>query len=454
MMRGRLRRCRAAAGAAAIALTLAACGTHTLAKVQVQAKKTTSGRPTDAAPANPASQSKPVSASGIKNLGLSTEDIDQIAGLPLDDRAEFASPTSSAGDYDHPACALAMGLTKDALGDGEFTAYRGIQNKASKGDSLIGLFKQQIATFETATKAGELFHSAYNSLAKCNSTTISAKSDPTTWKILAAGPFNTDVVTFSSLQLTDTQQNLGWRCSHEVRVKNNVIVEALLCAWADAGPATAAAVDQISARIPPLDKPAAKAPPDFLAPDEVTTVMLSLPQVDRILGFNLGVSESFFYPPDPHDFGDKSYCSPLLGPDATTFGVDVEYTAYREADYREDKDNYQHIVNQKVATYPDAQSASRTFQIAFSKLAGCDGARVPAGSATNEQFLLPTPTVDGNTARWVLIDVINGQPNTWRCAVNVRTQSNVLFAAKVCQYGDPDDTVAQIADQMADSIPK
>jgi hypothetical protein len=159
-----------------------------------------------------------------------------------------------------------MGLTKDSLGDGEFTAYRGISNRATKGDSLIGVFKQIVATFETAAKASQLFHNAYDSLGKCNATTISAKSDPAVWRILAPGPFRGDVANFSSLQLTDKQQVLGWRCSHEVRVKNNVIIEALYCGWANGGPATTAAVDQISARIPPPDKPSPRAPADFLSP--------------------------------------------------------------------------------------------------------------------------------------------------------------------------------------------
>jgi PknH-like extracellular domain len=454
MMHGLRRRFVVAGSAATIALTLAACGTHTTAGVPVQAKKITAGQSSDAAPANPAPPPKPLPASSIKNLGLSTEDVDEIVGMQLDDRSELASPGVSSSDYDHPSCALAMGLTKEALGDGEFTAYRAISNRASKGDSLIGVFKQIVATFETAAKASELFHNAYGTLGKCNATTISATSETTVWKILAPGPFSGDVANFSSLQQTDKQQNLGWRCSHQVRVKNNVLIEALYCGWANGGPATAAAVDQISARIPPPDKPSPRAPSDFLAPDKIKSVILGVPQVGKILGFNLGVSEKNYYPVDPRDFGGHSNCSPLLGPDANSYGTNVDYTAFREVDSREDKDTYQHIVNQQVATYADTDTASRTFQSALKNLGGCDGARVPAGANPDEQFQFQGPTINDNSAQWTLIDLIKGQPNTWRCVFNFRTQSNVVFSAKVCQFGNPADIVGQIADQMANSIPK
>lgn len=454
MMQGRRRRFLAAGSAAAIALTLAACGTHTTAGVPVQAKKTTTAPAADGAPTSPAPPPKPLSASSIKNLSLSTEDVDEIVGLSLDDRTELASPSVSSSDFDHPSCALTMGLTKDALGDGEFTAYRGISNRATKGDSLVGVFKQAVATFETAAKASELFHNAYGSIGKCNATTISAKSETTGWKIIAPGPFTGDVAKFSSLQLTDKQQILGWRCSHEVRVKNNVIVEAYFCGWANGSPATAAAVDQISARIPPPDKPAPRAPSDFVAPNKIKSVILGVPQVGQIIGANLGVSTSLPYPTDPRDLDGKPNCSPLIGPDSNSFGANVDYTAFRSVDSREDKDNYQHIVTQLVATYADTDTATRTFQSALSNLGGCDGARVPASSDPDEQFQLQAPVVNGNSAQWAFIDLVKGQPSTWRCVFNFRTQSNVVFAAKVCQYGNPADVVGQIADQMANSIPK
>lgn len=439
---------------AAIVVIASACGTHTTVGVPVQAKKTVTQQHADAAPVSPPPAPKPLPANSIKNLGLSTDDVDEIVGMQLDDRAEFASPGNSSSEFDHPDCALTMGLTKEALGNGEFTAYRGIQNKATRGDSLIGLFKQYIATFETSDKAGELFHNAYKSLAKCNSTTIATKSDPTAWKILAPGPFDRDVVTFSSLQLTDTQQNLGWRCSHEVRVKNNVIIEALFCGWANGTPATAAAVDQISARIPPPDKPSARPPSNLLSPAKIKSVTIGVSQVGEILGTNLGSSDNYYYPPDPRDLGDKSNCSPLIGPDANSFGINVDYTAFREVDATEDKDSYQHFVGQQVATYADTDTATRTFENAVKNFAGCDGARVPIGSNPDEQFQLQTPTIDNKNAHWTAIDLIKGQPNTWRCAVNFRAQSNVVLTAKVCQFGNPADIVAQIADQMAASIPK
>jgi hypothetical protein len=347
-----------------------------------------------------------------------------------------------------------LGITKEALGDGEFTAYRSNRNQASKDDSLVGMFSQNVATFETSAKASEIFHNAYAQLSRCNSTTIAAKNNPATWKVLAPGPFNGDTVKFGALQFTDKNQPLGWRCDHQAHVKNNVIIEASMCAWANGAPTAAAAVDQISARIPPPDKPAPPAPTDFLAPTKIKSLIVGVPEASTILGANLGDSTMVFYPPATRDLGDKSKCSALEGPDANSFGPDVDYTAYRGADYREAKDNYQHIVDQQVATYLDAQTAARYFHDAFKDLDGCDGALVSGETGSHVEFQLKTPDITDDRAQWVITGVTNAQPDPWRCAFNFRVQSNVLFVAKVCQNGDPAQIASQLADQMAAHIPK
>ena len=188
------RRILVASYAAATALMVAACGSHTPSWFPMQAQKTSKTHAPDAAPATSTSPPKPLPANNLKSLVLSNEDVNEIAGLPLSDRSQFDSPTASASDYSNPDCALTMGITKDALGDGEFTAYRTIRNQASKDDSLVGMFSQNFATFETSDKASEIFHKAYATLGHCNSATIAAKDNPATWKILAPGPFNGDAV--------------------------------------------------------------------------------------------------------------------------------------------------------------------------------------------------------------------------------------------------------------------
>ena len=453
-MQGQRRRLLLVSSATAIALTLVACGAHTTEGTAVQGQKNgASHTPAATAPARPPEPPKPVAANDLANLALSTDDVNDIVGLTLNDRSEFPQPGLSANDVSNPNCALIMGVTRDALGNGDFTAFREVENKAMKDGSLVGLFKQNIAIFATAAKASDLFHKAYKSLGQCNSTTISQKPDPTNWKVLAPGPFNGDVVTFGMLQLTDKNTPLGWRCDREARVKNNVIVEVSSCAWANGGPPTAAAVDQITARIPPSDKAAAPTPANFLAANKIRSVIVGVQQVSKILGASLGYSTFFPYPPEPRDLGDKSNCGVLEGPDTNSFGINVDYTAYREADYREDKDTYQHAIYQQAAIYADAQTASHFFQNAFNGINGCDGALVANGTP-NSQFQLQAPIVTGNTAQWVFIELTNGQPDTWRCAFNYRVQSNVFFGSRVCQYGDPTQLVGQIADQMAESVPK
>lgn len=448
------RRILAAGIAAAMAFMLMACSSHTPSWFPVQPQKTSKTHAPDATPATSASPPKPLPANNIKSLVLPTEDVDEIAGLPLEDRSQFDAPNSSASDYTKSECALTLGVTKEALGDGEFTAYRSVRNQASKGDSLIGMFTQNVATFETSEKANEIFHKAYGSLGPCNNVAMAAKNNPAVWKILAAGPFTDDLVKFGALQLTDKDQPLGWRCDHEAHVKNNVIVEASMCTWANGAPAAAAAVDQISARIPPPDKPAPPAPADFLAPNKVKSLIVGVPEASKILGANLGYSTTVLYPPAPRDLGDKSHCGGLEGPDANSFGSGVDYTAYRGTDYREAKDNYQHIVDQQVATYLDAESASRYFHDAFNDVNGCDGALVPGETGSHVQFQLQLPNIADDRAVWTISGISNGQPDPWRCAFNFRVHSNVLLVAKVCENGDPADIASQLADQMAAHIPK
>jgi len=316
------------------------------------------------------------------------------------------------------------------------------------------MFSQNVATFETSDKASEIFHKAYAPLGPCNSAMISAKNNPATWKILATGPFNGDTVKFGALQFTDKGQPLGWRCDHQAHVKNNVIVEASMCAWANGSPAATAAVDQISARIPPLDKSAPPAPADFLAPNKIKSLIVGVPEASKILGANLGDSSTVLYPPAPRDFGDKSNCSVLVGPDANSFGPDVDYTAYRGTDYREAKDSYQHIVDQQVATYLDTETASRYFHDALKNVNGCDGASVPGETGSHIQFQLQVPNITDDRALWTITGVTNSQPDPWRCAFNFRAQSNVVFLAKVCQNGDPAPIASQLADQMAAHLPR
>jgi hypothetical protein len=137
-----------------------------------------------------------------------------------------------------------------------------------------------------------------------------------------------------------------------------------------------------------------------------------------------------------------------------SFGPNVDYTAYRGTDYREAKDNYQHIVDQQVATYLDSESASRYFHDAFKDINGCDGALVPGETGGHVQFQLQAPNIAEDRAVWTISGITNGQPDQWRCAFNFRTQSNVLIVAKVCENGDPANTASQLADQMAAHIPK
>src|SRR5437879_2616473 len=103
MMQRVRRRFLVICSAAAIALTSGACGTHTTSGTAVQAHKTpeAAGAPTGSAlrPPGPPEPPKPVPANSLSKLVLSTDEVDDIVGLTLNDRAEFPNPALSTNDY-------------------------------------------------------------------------------------------------------------------------------------------------------------------------------------------------------------------------------------------------------------------------------------------------------------------------------------------------------------------
>ena len=80
----RQRRSLVASSTVAMALVLAACGSHTPSWFPMQAQKTSKTHAPDAAPATPASALKPLPANSLKTLVLSNEDVNEIVGLPLE----------------------------------------------------------------------------------------------------------------------------------------------------------------------------------------------------------------------------------------------------------------------------------------------------------------------------------------------------------------------------------
>src|SRR5947209_6025514 len=94
-----------AIGTVAAGMMLVACGSHTPSWFPVQPQKPSKTHTPDAAPATAVSPAKPLPANGIKALILPTEDVIEIAGLPLQDRSQFDSPIASASDYTKPECA-------------------------------------------------------------------------------------------------------------------------------------------------------------------------------------------------------------------------------------------------------------------------------------------------------------------------------------------------------------
>ena len=151
------RRILVASYAAATALMVAACGSHTPSWFPMQAQKTSKTHAPDAAPATSASPPKPLPANNLKSLVLSNEDVNEIVGLPLSDTSQFDSPTASASDYSKPDCALTMGITKDALGDGNLLLTAQSEIRHPKMTASSGCFRRTSLLSKRPTKPAKSF---------------------------------------------------------------------------------------------------------------------------------------------------------------------------------------------------------------------------------------------------------------------------------------------------------
>jgi len=113
------------------------------------------------------------------------------------------------------------GITKDALGDGEFTAYRSIRSRHPEMTASSGCFRRTFATFETFRhKPAKSFTSVRDTGPLQFRHDRSKKITPL---LENPGPrsFNGDRVTFGRPAVSPTRTNpLGWRWTPGTRQDN------------------------------------------------------------------------------------------------------------------------------------------------------------------------------------------------------------------------------------------
>ena len=192
------------------------------------------------------------------------------------------------------------------------------------------------------------------------------------------------------------------------------------------------------------------APATLVAPGKVNSVLVPKDDLSDIVGAAIEKEGGGKRPGKTADLGADSACALLVTPGFETFGK--SYSAYRfqidlDAETMEDAD---YIIDQQVAVYPDEETASKAFDGAFTRTMArqCDGRRVHPAAAPDDVELELTVRVTDGHAKWSTETVYRGDPGGWLCSSEAGVQSNVLYTAAVCQYGNSGPAVAAIAQQM------
>ncbi len=191
------------------------------------------------------------------------------------------------------------------------------------------------------------------------------------------------------------------------------------------------------------------APAPVVSPSKIGSLVLPADEVGEIVGTIFEINKSARRPFPSTELGDNSACAPLFGPDSETYGT--SYTAFRVNLLRDTpEDDFEYLILQRVGTYSDEQTATQTFQNAFSQSVArrCSGVKVqPKDSDTEWQ--LQVKSMSGDSAQWSRTQLYEGDPFGWVCSNQAGTQGNVLYSVDVCQFGNGSPTAAEIAERIS-----
>jgi hypothetical protein len=198
--------------------------------------------------------------------------------------------------------------------------------------------------------------------------------------------------------------------------------------------------------------PATPAPPPVVVPGRADSLLLPLDDTGGIVGTALNYEQKFKTPLQPYALGNQSGCAVLFG--LNTAAVGNDYTAFRALRQQESKDNYAHVVEQEVATFADAATATNAFQNAFKSVNQCNNVTVHRPTDNPETtWQFQVQNGDPANAQWHNTELTNNNADGWACSHGARVKNNVIFAARVCQRGDTGADVSTILDRIASSFP-
>ncbi|WP_165604283.1 sensor domain-containing protein [Mycolicibacter sinensis] len=202
-----------------------------------------------------------------------------------------------------------------------------------------------------------------------------------------------------------------------------------------------------------LPTAAADSADPYVPAGKVESLLVPAERIGDIVGVTFEYQKSNRRPFRSDDLGKDSACAMMMGPDVETFGRD--FTGYRFRVDRDTAEDADFIVQQRVATYEDSATAAQAFGKTFNKgvLAKCNGSVVAIkGDDTDTQYRLRIQSITPNSARWVKDQLLREEPMGFSCSNVAGVKGNVLYSAKVCQFGNGAPAAATIAERITSQV--
>jgi hypothetical protein len=189
----------------------------------------------------------------------------------------------------------------------------------------------------------------------------------------------------------------------------------------------------------------------LVAPGKIGSVFVPKEDLSDLIGVSIEKEMTGKRPSKEPDLGKDSVCTPLVVPGDGTFGK--SFTAYR---FQTDVDaatpqDVDYFIDQEVLLYQDEENTAKVFQDAFTESVSqqCNGRRVRfEGMREGIELDVQVAAITQSHATWTVETVYNDEPVGWICSNEAGVQSNALYHAAVCQFGNGGPTVAAIAGQM------
>jgi len=177
------------------------------------------------AKANPAHTAKPLGSVDLDSIFLTPSQLSEIVGAPLALRLDQNRP--AGGGSGGPCSPVDTAGADSFVGNG-FQAFHVLVLADGKGEEHDHVVTQSAAVYPDAPAAGKQFASVTGGLAPCDGRQLRGDA---AWKF-AINDVTPESVRWNKEQ---TDVSLLWVCYGQGRVRNNVIVEAMVCRGDDAG---------------------------------------------------------------------------------------------------------------------------------------------------------------------------------------------------------------------------